>query len=389
MPSISHHRHARGAPRRKPSLAHGVVRYAVVGLGHIAQVAVLPGIAHARHSKVAMLVSDEPIKLRKLARRYRPERTCTYAEFDECLRSGEVDAVYLALPNDQHREYALRAARAGIHVLCEKPMALTSGECREMIAAAKEADVRLMIAYRLHFERANLRAAALASARKLGDLRVFNSVFTMQVVGGNVRTHPIVCGGGPLYDLGIYCINAARHLFRSEPEEVTAVAASSGDPRFANIDEMNSVILRFPGGRLATFTVSFGAASTAAYDLIGTRGSLRMEQAYEYAERIVQRVTIGERTRTHEYAVRDQFAAEIDYFSRCVLTGREPEPSGADGLADVQVIEAVLEAARTHRPVRLSAPRPEPMRHPTLAQEVTYPAQPEPEPILAQEPHQG
>jgi glucose-fructose oxidoreductase len=363
----------------------------VVGLGHIAQVAVLPGIAQARHSRISALISDEPLTLRGLARRYHPDRTCTYAQFDECMRSGGIDAVYLALPNHRHHEFALRAARAGIHVLCEKPLAVTSGECREMIAAARDTGVRLMVAYRLHFAGANLRASAAAAGRRLGDLRIFNSVFTMQVAPGNVRTQSIHEGGGPLYDLGVYCINAARHLFRAHPEEVLAVAASGRDSRFVDCDEMNSVILRFPGGRLATFTASFGAASTAAYDLIGTRGILRMEQAYEYDQPMTQRLMIDGRTRTSVHARHDRFAAEVDYFSQCVLHGREPEPGGEEGLADVEVIEAVLESVRSRRPVAVSASAgaQERERHPEPAQELAYPAHREPEVVGVGPPRRG
>src|SRR5207302_10698411 len=136
----------------------GRVRYAVVGLGHIAQIAVLPSFRHAiENSELRALISSDPTKLRKLARKYGVSRTCTYEQYDEFLQSGEVDAVYIALPNHLHCEYAVRAAEAGVHVLCEKPMAVTEEECQKMITAAASSDVRLMIAYRLHFEAANLK----------------------------------------------------------------------------------------------------------------------------------------------------------------------------------------------------------------------------------------
>jgi glucose-fructose oxidoreductase len=291
--------------------------------------------------------------------------------------------VYLALPNDLHHEYAVRAARAGIHVLCEKPMAVTEHQCEQMIAAAREAKVRLMIAYRLHFERANLQAIATASGGELGDLRFFNSTFSMQVRPGDIRTRPLAAGGGTLYDLGIYCINAARYLFKAEPDEVFAFSAKSADPRFAAIDEMTSAVLRFPGDRLASFTASFGASATAAYDLVGTAGSLRVEQAYEYQERIAQTVTIGGKAKTTTYEVHDHFAAEIDYFSTCVLEGRDPEPSGAEGLADVRVIRALYDSAHRGAPVRLAL-EPPPLVRPGPDQAITYPPPRErPEPVHA------
>ena len=137
------------------------IRYAVVGLGHIAQVAVLPAFANARrNSRLAALVSGDALKREQLSRKYGVEKAYSYAQYDECLK--HVDAVYIALPNDMHCEYAVRAARAGVHVLVEKPMAVTEEECERMIAAAREGGVKLMVAYRLHFERANPEAGAVA-----------------------------------------------------------------------------------------------------------------------------------------------------------------------------------------------------------------------------------
>ena len=337
--------------KRKPQAK---VRYAVVGLGYIAQVAVLPAFQHARkNSELAALVSGDSKKLEKLGKKYGVERLSSYQRFDECLESGEIDAVYIALPNHLHRRFAVAAARRGIHILCEKPMAVTASECEAMIEAARSNDVRLMIAYRLHFEKANLEAIAIAQSGKLGDLRVFQSLFTMQVRDeGNIRLKRET-GGGPLYDIGIYCINAARGLFRSEPFEVFSRSASSGQKRFREVAEMASVLMRFPQERLASFTASFGAADHGSYDLVGTKGYLRVDPAYEYAGQLKRVLTVGETTRRRTFPKGDQFGPELVYFSECVLTGREPEPSGREGLADVRVIRAALRSAKTGRPVRL------------------------------------
>lgn len=330
------------------------VRYAVVGLGHIAQIAVLPAFAHARrNSELAALVSDTPAKLEKLSKKYRVSRVYSYAKYAECLESGAVDAVYIALPNHMHRDYAVAAARAGIHVLCEKPMALTEKDCEEMIEAACEHRVRLMIAYRLHFEKANLTAIETVRSGKIGEPRIFSSDFTLQVEDeDNIRLRAET-GGGPLWDIGVYCINAARSLFREEPIEVFAFSASSEDKRFRETDEMTSVVMRFPRARLATFTCSFGASAVASFRVIGTRGEVRCDNAYEYAEPITLAVRVGERTREREFPRRDQFAPELLYFSDCVLQGKRPEPSGREGLADVRIVRALLESARTSKPVRL------------------------------------
>lgn len=374
-------------PKKRAVTAHPAVRYAVVGLGHIAQTAVLPGIVHAKGSDVVALVSDDPAKLKALARRYRVKHTTDYAGFDALLMSGDIDAVYLALPNELHHQFTVRALRAGIHVLVEKPLAVTELQCREMIDASRESNALLMVAYRLHFERANLQAVALAKQRKLGELRFFQSTFSMQVTPGDIRTRPISAGGGPLYDLGVYCINAARGLFQDEPIEVSAFAASCQDKRFAESDEMVSALLRFPGERLASFTVSFGAANTAAYDLVGTLGSLRLDPGYEYAEELCQRITIKGKTSTRTQPVGDQFAAEVDYFSRCIREGRVPEPSGAEGLADVRVVEAINESLRSGRPVKIE-PLGEQLQRPEPGLAIRYPAGVQPQPIHAPQPHQ-
>jgi glucose-fructose oxidoreductase len=360
------------------------VRYAVAGLGYIAQTAVLPSFAHARNAELAALVSGDPQKLARLGRKYSVDRRYRYEEFDRCLSSGDVDAVYIALPNSMHREYAVRAAQAGIHVLCEKPMAPTEADCRDMIRAASQAGVRLMVAYRLHFDGANLAAVETARSGRLGDLRVFESVFTMPVRDeDNIRLDK-AAGGGPLYDIGIYCINAARYIFRDEPEEVSAFAVRGADARFSEVDEATSAVLRFPEARLAAFTCSFGAADAGAYDLIGTKGSLRLDPAYEYADPMTLTTTVGGRHSKNRFARRDQFGAEIVYFSDCVLGRRDPEPDGREGLADVRIIQALAASAQTGRPVRLDAFGKE--RRPDARQRIDRPAVREPDLVHASSP---
>jgi glucose-fructose oxidoreductase len=165
----------------------GTVRYAVVGLGHIAQVAVLPAFAHARrNSRLAALVSDDAAKLRSMSRKYGVRNTFSYDDFDAALE--QVDAVYIALPNSMHAEYTERAAAAGVHVLCEKPMAVTADECERMIDACRENNVKLMIAYRLHFEEINLQVIDLVRRGRIGEPKFFNSSFSLTVRPGNIRT---------------------------------------------------------------------------------------------------------------------------------------------------------------------------------------------------------
>ena len=359
------------------------IRYAVVGLGHLAQVAVLPAFKNASNSELVAIVSGDEVKRRKLGKKYRLKHVYSYDEYDRAL--AEVDAVYLVVPNHLHREYTVRAAKAGVHVLCEKPMAVTEEDCTAMIDAASQADVKLMIAYRLHFEAANLHAIELIRRGKLGDPRIFDSVFSQQVVADNIRaTEPVEKGGGPVYDMGVYCINAARYLFRTEPASVFAFSANNGEKRFNEIDEMTSVVMRFPDERLATFTCSFGAADVSRYTLIGTKGSLTAEPAYDYSIALKHQLTIGEKATTRKFPRRDQFAAQLIYFSECVLANKEPEPSGWEGLADVRIVRAIYESVRTGKTVDL---RELPSKKkPSIRQEIQRPAHGKPKTVHAESP---
>jgi predicted dehydrogenase len=359
------------------------IRYAVVGLGHIAQVAVLPAFRNAKNSELVALVSADQTKRYKLGKKYRINNVYSYEQYDQAL--SLVDAVYLALPNHLHREYAMRAANAGVHILCEKPMAVREEECLLMIDAAKRNGVKLMVAYRLHFERGNLEAIRLVESGKLGDVRIFASEFSQQVAETNVRvTESTDRGGGPLYDMGVYCINAARYLFRAEPTEVLAASANNGEERFQSVDEMTSAIMRFPGERLASFTCSFGAVDVSRYALIGTKGSLVAEPAYDYSLAIKQRVTIGDRTTSRRFPKRDQFAAELLYFSDCILQEKEPEPSGLEGLADVRIVQAIYESARTKKVVEL--PELIEKERPGMQQEIHRSGHGKPKTVKAQSP---
>lgn len=332
------------------------LRVAVVGLGHIAQMAVLPAFSHAGSAAtLTALVSGDPIKRRLLAKRYGVTHTYAYQDFDACLRSGEIDAVYIALPNSLHCEYAVRAAKAGIHILCEKPMAVTASECRQMARAAERCRVKLMIAYRLHFEACNLYTIDLVRSGRLGEPRLFNSVFTQQVRAGDIRLRKQL-GGGPLYDIGVYCINAARYLFRDEPIEVTALTGRGPDRRFQSVDESAGAIMRFSRDRLATFTCSFGATDAATYEVVGTKGKVRVEPAYEYVGGLKASITIGGRTTVRAFKPGDQFAPQLMYFSRCVQEDRQPEPNGIEGLVDVQIIEALHRSAKAGRSISVRLP---------------------------------
>jgi predicted dehydrogenase len=330
------------------------IRYAVVGLGSFAQSDALPAFAKAENSELVALVSSDAKKLAEIANEYSVLHTYTYEEYDNLLASKNVDAVYISLPNHLHCEYTIRAAKAGIHVLCEKPMAITAAECEEMITVAKDCRIKLMIAYRLHLEAANLQAVKIAQSGQLGELRIFNSLFTQQTLEGDIRLKSNI-GGGTLEDIGIYCINAARYLFQDEPTEVLAISASNGEQRFQDVAEMTSAILRFPHDCLATFTCSFGATRVDAYQIIGTKGDLRVDRSYSLQKEIKFTITIDGEVEYRTFEPQDQLATEFAYFSDCILKNIELEPSGYEGLTDVKIIHALHESITLGQFVKLGS----------------------------------
>jgi predicted dehydrogenase len=345
-----------------------VVRYAVVGLGHIAQVAVLPAFAHARrNARLVAVVSDDATKRRAMAKKYGVE-AYAYDQYEACL--DQVDAVYIALPNSMHAEYTIRAAKAGVHVLCEKPMAVTAAECEQMIAACDEYGVKLMVAYRLHFEATTLAAIDLVRRGRIGEPKFFNSSFALRVRPGNIRTKKAM-GGGSLYDIGVYCINAARSLFASEPKEVMAISVNSGVAALNEIDESTAAVLRFDGERVAAFVTSFNAADVGSYRIVGTKGHVQVNPGFEYASGLGYELTVNGKTTRVRGKKSDQFAAELLYFADCVLKGTMPEPSGEQGLQDVRIVQALYESAETGKVVQI--PPFAPTKRPTGRQRITRP----------------
>lgn len=347
------------------------IRYALVGAGNIAQTAVLPAFAHAEeNSELVAIVSSDEAKRRELSERYGLEHTGSYQEFERTIEASKADAVYIAVPNHLHREYTERAARMGVHVLCEKPMATTSEDCQAMIDATQEAGVRLMIAYRLHFEAANLRAIEIVRSGRIGNPLLLSAALTHWVETGDIRTRAEV-GGGALFDIGTYCINAARYLFGDEPHEVFCFA-NVGRGAGRGVDETVAGLLRFPGGRHAEFGISQMAAPVSHFRLIGSQGVLETQGAFSYTDPRVQTLVFGEERDEKTFPPVNQFAPELVYFSSCLLEGKEPEPSGVEGLADVRVIEALQRSAELGRPISLE-PFPFPC-YPSPAQRIDKPA---------------
>lgn len=322
------------------------VRYAVVAGGQISQQAFMPGIARTDNSELAALVTGDPVKADELAAAYKI-KAWSYDEYDALLRSGEIDAVYIATPNFLHTPYTVAALEAGIHVLLEKPMASSVEDAEKMLAAQRKTGAKLMIAYRLHHEPGTVEMVTRAQGGDFGELRGFTSVFAQNVAEDNSRGHNGYWSG-PVPDMGTYPLNAVRNLFGQEPIAVHAVGAKTAGRGF-NFDDTVAVTLRFPGDRLAQFTVSYATAPAENFTLIGTEATITASPCFMFGAKVG--ITYTEKTadgeKTHSFDPVEQFGNETQYFSDCILNDRHPEADGEEGLMDVIVLAAVERSLET------------------------------------------
>jgi predicted dehydrogenase len=335
------------------------VRYAVVGAGWISQAVFMPGVEASGNSELTALVTGDVEKARELQDKYRLQRTYGYEQFEAMLADGVADAVYIATPNWEHENYAVRALEAGVHVLLEKPSEVSVDRAERILAAAESARARgiqLMVAYRLHFEAASLDTLRRVRAGEIGEPVFFSSQFSQHVSPRNHRANHGF-DAGPVPDMGPYPINAVRNLFGEEPISVSAIGSRHPEATLGDLDDTVAVMLRFPSGKLAQFTVSYAANGFGAYQLVGTKGVLELSPAYTFQGALEQRRTFGDEHPEHEkWKAVDQFAGETRYFSACVLQGRAPEPDAEEALLDVRVIEAIKHALASGQPCTL-APR--------------------------------
>jgi predicted dehydrogenase len=338
----------------KMSRSHRI-GYAVVGLGHIAQHAVLPGFRHARKSRLVALVSSDRSKAARLARKFGAKHAYGYDDYDACLADPNVEAVFVASANGAHAGQTIRAANAGKHVICEKPMANTLGECRAMIEAAQRNRVRLMVAYRKYFEPASVTLKKMVVTGKLGRLRIMHSSFTINIgVAKAWHFSQATAGGGSLVDVGVYPVNTCRWLAGKMPVEVLAHAWALHPERFREVDENVAFPMRFADGLVVQASSSFGAAKSSFLHVHGEKGWATLVPAYSYTE---ERRLLGESgTRAFDRLFKklDEFALELDGLSECILSNREPEPNGIEGARDVAIMEAIYRSAREQQPVTVS-----------------------------------
>jgi predicted dehydrogenase len=348
---------ARAAAQEPGETERKRIGYAVVGLGRLAQGQVLPAFAKSRSSRVTALVSGDPAKAERLAGQYgvNPKNIYNYQTYDRLASNPDVQAIYIALPNGMHAEYTIRGARAGKHILVEKPMANSPEECREMIEACRAAGRKLMVAYRCRFEPYNMTAIRMVREGTIGKLKVFASDHGFNIGDPTQwRLNRKLAGGGSLMDIGIYALQAARYITGEEPVEISAQMYSTpGDPRFREVEETILFLLRFPGGVLADCSSSYGYAGQNRYRAIGDKGWLELEPATSYTG-LRLRVRKGNVTEEHNLPQVDHFAAEMDHFAEAILNNTEIRTPGEDGLQDLKLMMAIYEAARTGRTVRVA-----------------------------------
>jgi predicted dehydrogenase len=338
--------------------------FAVVGLGKLAIEEVLPAFADSDSCRVVALVTGHPDdKGRALAAKYNvnPRAVYHYNNYDDLRNNPEIDAVYIALPNAMHAEYTIRAARAGKHVLCEKPMATSSADCQRMIDACRRARRALMVAYRIQYEPHNLRVKELIDRGEMGAPKLMVAVNSQNQPGGTWRTIRSLAGGGALPDIGIYCLNTARFLIGQEPTYVQAsVYSNPNDPRFREVEESVQFTLWFGNGSILQAAASYSASDNKSYSLMTERGRITMDPGFAYRglKLRVERGPDGAAggggdrgggRRETEYKLKEanQFALEMDHFAEAIFENAPLRTPGEEGLRDQLLMEAIYQSAQS------------------------------------------
>jgi len=336
----------------------GMLGYAIVGLGYYATQIIMPQFANCKRSKLTALVSGHPDKARQLAGQYGvPERSIyTYETFDQIRDNPDVDIVYVVLPNSMHAEYTIRAAKAGKHVLCEKPMAVSSAECQTMIDACRSAGRKLMIGYRSHFQPHNLHAMRLRAQGAIGKPRYVQSEHGFPISDPTQwRLKRALSGGGSLMDIGIYSLQALRYISGEEPTAVTARwFTDRNDPHFHEVEDRIHWTFEFPSGLLGGGFSSYTSGHNHVR-LTGDDGWIDMEPATSYQGQSM-RVRIHDKeeqvTPPPGPAV-NQFVGQLDHMSDCVANGTEPIGGGEEGLRGLRIMEAIYRSCGEGRTITL------------------------------------
>jgi predicted dehydrogenase len=332
--------------------------FAFVGVGTLTMNQLLPAVHKTKLCYPAALVSGHSEKAKQQAEKHGidPKNIYSYENFDSIKDNSAIDVVYVVLPNAMHSEYTVRSAKAGKHVLCEKPMDVSSAKCREMIEACKVAKRKLMIAYRLRYEPNKMALIDTVQKKVCGDLKIIEAGAGFMIGDPNQwRLNPKLSGGGCLMDIGIYALNASRYISGEQPVEVSAVThTTEGDPRFKNpgAEEHCNFELRFPSGVLASCTSSYSTGLNH-FRANCTKGWAEVDPALSYTGVKFRYNDRSGPTKEPALEQVDHFAAEMDHFAECVMNDKEPRTPGEEGLRDLLVMEAIYESAKMGKAVKV------------------------------------
>ena len=351
----------KAGPFPNPDAPDQRVGFAIVGLGHLTLAEILPAFGQCKHAKPVALVSGDADKMAKAAKQYgiKASSCYSYQTYDKLKDNPEVEVIYIVLPNAQHHEFTLRGAKAGKHILCEKPMANSVKECEEMIAACQKAGKKLMIAYRIQYELLNREAMKIVRAKTYGTTKLIQMMNCQnQAHDQQWRHKKALAGGGSLPDVGLYCLNTTRFLLGEEPTEVSAqIYSTPGDDRFKEIEENVSFTLRFPSGVIAQCMAGYGSFNARSYAVHAETGTIKMDPAFPYKGLKQERVHAPNGKQVNEIPSnldKQHFALEMDHMAECVRGNKTPYTPGEEGLQDQRIMEAIYQAARENRPVKLT-----------------------------------
>jgi predicted dehydrogenase len=347
-------------PPPNPDPAGRRLGIAVVGLGHLALAEILPAFGAAKHVKVTALVSGEPDKARTVAAQYGvPESGLyDYAGFDRLRDNPGIDIVYIVLPNAMHAEFTVRAAQAGKHVLCEKPMATNVADAERMVTACRDAGRKLMIAYRCQYEPHHRALIAAVRDQRYGPVRLIEAVNGQNDLPNQQwRQDRAMAGGGSLPDVGLYCLNAARYLTGEEPVQVTAtINQPKDDPRFREIEDVCAFTLRFPSGIVAACSSGYSFHESRQLRVMARDAWMALDPAFSYdgiTRMTGRRDGLANAVQQERFAHKNQFALEMDHFAEAIRAGREAHTPGEEGVQDHKLMAAIYQAAAGGSTVKL------------------------------------